>query len=78
MFYLSCREMAPTLQNVAFLSGFPYAGFPLAAHDVPATWCTEFLTRFQGVLPPNTDYIQLFQELHLTRDELKKPSVHHN
>ena len=55
-FHLPCGEMAPTLQDVTFLIGLPRVGFPLAAHNVPATWRTEFLERFQGVLPPNTGY----------------------
>ena len=55
-FYLPCREMALALQDVTFLIGLLYVGSPLAAHDVPATWRTEFLARFQGVLPPNTAY----------------------
>lgn len=56
MFHLSCGEMVPTIQDMTFLIVFPYAGFPLVAHDVPATWCMEFLARFHGVLLPNTSY----------------------
>nr|CCI55291.1 PH01B001G05.14 [Phyllostachys edulis] len=55
-FHLPCGEIAPTLQDVIFLTELPCVGFPLATHDVPTTWRTEFLARFQGVLPPNTGY----------------------
>ena len=55
-FHLPHWEMAPTLQDVTFLTGFPYADFPLAVYDIPATWCTEFLTRFQGVLSLDNGY----------------------
>ena len=52
---LPCGEMAATPQDVTFITGLPYTGFPLASQDVPTTWRTEILARFQGVLLPNTD-----------------------
>lgn len=55
-FHLMCGAMALMLHDVTFLTRSPYVGFPLVAHDVPATWRTKFLARFYGVLPPNTGY----------------------
>lgn len=55
-FHLLCGEMALTLQDVGFLTGLPYVGFPLVAYDVLATWRMEFLARFQGVLLPDAGY----------------------
>ena len=45
-FHLQCGEMTPTLQDLGYLTGLPCTGFPLAVHDILATWRTEFLARF--------------------------------
>ena len=57
-FHLPCGEMAPTLQDVTFLTGMPCAGFPLVAYDIPATWRTDLLVRFHDLLPPGSGYIE--------------------
>ena len=57
-FHLPCGEMAPTLQDVSYLTGLPCAGSPMAAHDIPATWRTDLLARFHDVLPPGSGYAE--------------------
>lgn len=64
-FHLLCGEMALTLQDTPFLIGLPSVGFPLAAYNIPATWCTELLAKFQEVLPPDSGYRE-FSSTHRT------------
>ena len=63
MFDLPCGEMAPTLQDVTFLTGLPCTGSPMAAYDIPVTWRTDLLARFHDVLPPGSGYME-FSSLH--------------
>ena len=51
------------MQDVGFLTRLPCTGSPIAAYDIPATWHTEFLARFQGVLPPDSGYRE-FSSVH--------------
>lgn len=55
-FHLPCGEMAPTLQDVTFLTKLPCTSFPMAAYDTPAMWRKDLLARFHDVLPPGNGY----------------------
>ena len=66
--------MTPTLQDVGYLTGLPCTGFPMAAYDVPNTWRTDILGRFQGLLLANTGYRE-FSNTHGAA-EVDKPVQH--
>lgn len=44
-------EMAPTLQDVAFLLGLPLAGEAIGPLDAPDDWASEMEQRFAGLRP---------------------------
>ena len=48
-FHFPCMEMAPTLQDVAYLLGLPIAGQAVGPRVVPSTWKDELEGRFQNV-----------------------------
>jgi hypothetical protein len=51
-FHLPCGEMAPTLQDVSYLLGFPIAGEAVGPVAVPPTWRVELQERFAPANPP--------------------------
>ncbi|WVZ53463.1 hypothetical protein U9M48_004402 [Paspalum notatum var. saurae] len=48
-FNLPCREMAPTLQDVAYLLGLPIAGDAVGPRVVPSSWRDDLELCFAGV-----------------------------
>ncbi|WVZ57508.1 hypothetical protein U9M48_007886 [Paspalum notatum var. saurae] len=48
-FHLSCGEMAPTLQDAAYLLGLPIAGDAIGPRVVPSSWRDDLELRFAGV-----------------------------
>ena len=48
-FHLPCGEMAPTLQDVAFLLRFPIEGPAVGPRQVRRTWKAELEARFENV-----------------------------
>jgi Plant mobile domain len=47
-FHLPCGEVAPTLQDVAFLLGLPLAGAAVGPEPVDGLWMEELEARFAG------------------------------
>jgi hypothetical protein len=47
-FHLPCGEVAPTLQDVAFLLGLPLGGAAVGPEPVDAFWTEELEARFAG------------------------------
>ena len=50
-FHLPCGEMAPTLQDVAYLLGLPLVGEAVGPRVVPPTWLDDLEARFGDVGP---------------------------
>ena len=48
-FHLPCGEMAPTLQDVAYLLGLPLAGDAVGPRAVPPSWMDDLQGRFAAV-----------------------------
>ena len=48
-FHLPCGEMAPTLQDVAYLLGLPLVGDAVGPRVVPPTWLDDLEARFGDV-----------------------------
>jgi hypothetical protein len=48
-FHFPCGEMAPTLQDVAYLLGLPIAGRAVGPRVVPSTWKDQLEGRFLNV-----------------------------
>jgi Plant mobile domain len=48
-FHLPCGEMAPTLQDVAFLLGLPIIGDAVGPRVIPSTWMDDLEARFANV-----------------------------
>src|SRR5213596_2096578 len=48
-FHLPCGEMAPTLQDVAYLLGLPLVGTAVGSRVVPPTWLDDLEARFADV-----------------------------
>ena len=48
-FHLPCGEMAPTLQDVAYLLGIPLIGTAVGPRVVPPTWLDDVEARFVDV-----------------------------
>ena len=48
-FHLPCGEMAPTLQDVAYLLGLPLVGDAVGPRVVPPTWLDDLEARFADV-----------------------------
>ena len=48
-FHLPCGEMAPTLQDVAYLLGLPLVGPAVEPRVVPRTWLDDLEARFAPV-----------------------------
>jgi hypothetical protein len=53
-FHLPCGEMAPTLQDVSYLLGFPIAGEAVGPVTMLPTWRAELQERFAPVNPPHS------------------------
>ena len=49
MFHLLCGEMAPTLQDVAYLLGLSLVGTAVGPRMVPPTWLDDLEARFAYV-----------------------------
>ena len=45
-FHLPCGEMAPTLQDVAYLLGLPIVGEAVGLHVVPSSWKNDLEDHF--------------------------------
>ena len=48
-FHLPCGEMAPTLQDIAYLLGLPLVGTAVGPRVVPPTWLNDLEARFADV-----------------------------
>jgi hypothetical protein len=48
-FHLACGEMAPTLQDVAYLLGVPLGGFAVGPRTVSPSWMDDLQARFAPV-----------------------------
>ena len=48
-FHLPCGEMAPTLQDVAYLLGLPLVGSAIGPRVMPPTWLDDLEARFANV-----------------------------
>ena len=55
-FHFPWGEMAPTLQDVAFLLGLPLAGEAVGPMEPPQNWEAAMIERFAGLVPDYVGY----------------------